>query len=32
LVVDGVKSKGLEGEEDMRWRMDFVGKIGYKLG
>jgi len=31
-VVDGVKSKGLEGEADMRWRMDFVRKIGYKLG
>jgi len=31
-VVDGVKTKGLEGEEDLRWRMDFVRKIGYKLG
>jgi len=31
-VVDGVKPKGLEGEEDLRWRMDFVRKIGYKLG
>ena len=30
-VVDGVKPKGLEGEEDARWRMDFVRKIGYKL-
>ena len=30
-VVDGVKTKGIEGEEDVRWRMDFVRKIGYKL-
>ena len=30
-VIDGVKTKGLEGEEDARWRMDFVRKIGYKL-
>jgi len=30
-VVDGVKPKGLEGEEDLRWRMDFLRQIGYKL-
>jgi len=31
-VVDGVKTKGLEGEEDLRWRTDFLRQIGYKLG
>jgi hypothetical protein len=30
-VVDGVKTKGLEGEEDLRWRTDFLRQIGYKL-
>jgi adenosine/AMP kinase len=30
-VIDGVKTKGLEGADDVRWRMDFVRKIGYKL-
>ena len=30
-VVDGVKTKGLEGEDDLRWRMDFLRQIGYKL-
>ena len=30
-VVDGVKTKGLEGEEALRWRMDFLRQIGYKL-
>jgi len=30
-VVDGVKTKALEGEEDVRWRMDFLRQIGYKL-
>ena len=30
-VVDGVKTKALEGEEDLRWRMDFLRQIGYKL-
>jgi adenosine/AMP kinase len=30
-VVDGVKPKGLEGEEDLRWRKDFLRQIGYKL-
>ncbi len=31
-VVDGVKSKGIEGEEDIAWRKQFLRKIGYKLG
>ena len=31
-VVDGVKPKGLEGEEDVRWRQGFLRQIGYKLG
>jgi len=30
-VVDGVKTKGLEGEEDLRWRTNFLRQIGYKL-
>ncbi len=30
-VVDGVKSKGVEKEEDIRWRKEFLRKIGYKL-
>ncbi len=30
-VVDGLKSKGVESEEDIRWRKDFLRKIGYKL-
>lgn len=29
-VVDGVRPKGLEGEDDMRWRVDFLRQIGYK--
>jgi adenosine/AMP kinase len=31
-VVDGLKSKGIEGEEDIRARKEFLRKIGYKLG
>ena len=31
-VVDGLKSKGIENEEDIRARKDFLRKIGYKLG
>ena len=31
-VVDGLKSKGIEGEVDIRARKDFLRKIGYKLG
>lgn len=30
-VIDGVRTKGLEGEADIRWRKDFLRKIGYKL-
>ena len=31
-VVDGLKSKGIETEEDAEERKDFLRKIGYKLG
>lgn len=30
-VVDGLKSKGVESEADVKARRDFVRKIGYKL-
>ena len=30
-VVDGLKSNGVESENDIRWRKDFLRKIGYKL-
>lgn len=30
-VVDGFKTRGVEGEEDVRERRDFLRKIGYKL-
>ncbi len=30
-VVDGVKTKGIETEEDIKVRKDFLRKIGYKL-
>lgn len=30
-VVDGVKTKGVETEEDVSWRRGFLRKIGYKL-
>ncbi|MEW6102045.1 MAG: adenosine-specific kinase [Candidatus Omnitrophota bacterium] len=30
-VIDGVKPKGIEAEEDIAWRKDFLRKIGYKL-
>ena len=30
-VVDGMKSKGIEGEDDIRARKEFLRKIGYKL-
>ena len=30
-VIDGAKSKGIEGEEEIAWRKDFLRKIGYKL-
>ncbi|TET49670.1 MAG: hypothetical protein E3J64_09350 [Anaerolineales bacterium] len=31
-VVDGAGPKGIEAEEDVAHRMDFLRKIGYKLG
>jgi len=31
-VVDGLKSKGIEKEEDVKARKEFLRKIGYKLG
>ncbi|MEM2419623.1 MAG: adenosine-specific kinase [Candidatus Bathyarchaeia archaeon] len=31
-VVDGFKSKGIEGNEDIKGRKEFLRKIGYKLG
>jgi hypothetical protein len=31
-VVDGLKSKGVETEEDVKTRKSFLRKIGYKLG
>jgi adenosine/AMP kinase len=30
-VVDGLRSKGIETQEDIRKRKDFLRKIGYKL-
>jgi hypothetical protein len=30
-VVDGSSPKGVESEEDAKWRREFVRKIGYKL-
>jgi len=30
-VVDGAKTVGVEKEEDIAWRKDFLRKIGYKL-
>ena len=30
-VVDGLKPKGIENQEDMKWRYDLLRKIGYKL-
>ena len=30
-VIDGLFSKGIENEEDIRWRKEFLRKIGYKL-
>ncbi len=31
-VIDGERSKGIEGEEDRKERRQFLRKIGYKLG
>jgi uncharacterized protein len=30
-VIDGMKTKGIETEADIKWRKDFLRKIGYKL-
>ncbi|MGQ9470207.1 MAG: adenosine-specific kinase [Candidatus Aminicenantales bacterium] len=30
-VIDGLKTKGVEGEEDIKYRQDFLRKIGYKF-
>jgi adenosine/AMP kinase len=30
-VIDGGKTKGVEGPEGIAWRKDFLRKIGYKL-
>lgn len=30
-VIDGIKSLGVEGEEDIAWRKGFLRAIGYKL-
>jgi hypothetical protein len=29
-VIDGESPKGIEGEQDINWRKDFLRKIGYK--
>ena len=31
-VIDGMKTKGIETESDIRTRKEFLRKIGYKLG
>lgn len=31
-VVDGLKSKGIENEKDIKERREFLRKIGYKIG
>jgi hypothetical protein len=31
-VIDGLKTKGIETEEDIKARKEFLRKIGYKLG
>jgi len=31
-VVDGLRSKGIEKDEDIKTRKEFLRKIGYKLG
>jgi len=30
-VIDGLKTKGIEGDADIQWRKDFLRKIGYKF-
>jgi len=29
-VIDGMKPRGIEDEEGVRWRKEFLRKIGYK--
>jgi len=29
-VIDGERSKGIETDKDIKWRKDFLRKIGYK--
>jgi adenosine/AMP kinase len=29
-VIDGQKPRGIEGEEDITWRKNFLRQIGYK--
>jgi len=31
-VIDGLKSKGIEAEDGIAWRTEFLRQIGYKLG
>ena len=31
-VIDGFRTKGVEGPEDVKERKEFLRKIGYKLG
>jgi len=30
-VIDGARPKGIEKDEDIKWRKEFLRKIGYKL-
>jgi adenosine/AMP kinase len=30
-IIDGLKPKGIESDEDIKWRKEFLRKIGYKL-
>ncbi len=30
-VIDGIKTKGIETDNDIKWRKDFLRKVGYKL-
>ncbi|MCD6220207.1 hypothetical protein J7K43_07485, partial [Candidatus Calescamantes bacterium] len=30
-VVDGMKPKGIEGEEGIKWRKEILRKLGYKV-
>ncbi|UCC77250.1 MAG: adenosine-specific kinase [Anaerolineales bacterium] len=31
-VIDGLRPKGIEDEEGIAWRTEFLRKVGYKLG